>query len=258
MKRDDLTQRRDQIVELLSVYGSLSAQALADRLAVSVQTIRADLRDLDESALVQRRNGVARLRQQSENMAYLPREALSRSEKQSIAVTVKNLVPNGARVALGTGTTVEQCARMLATRTSLFVATNSLHAAMALQQAPQATVVLAGGEIRLRDMDLIGVASVEFFANYRVDQAIFSCGGLSEEGEVLDYNAEEVAARQAIVRCARQSILVVDSTKFGRDLPCRVGKVWDYDRVVTAADLGADVTAACAAKECEILSPTRL
>ena len=66
MKRLDMTERRDRIIALLSENGELSAAELSERLAVSVQTIRTDLRDLDAAALVQRRNGSARLRQQSD------------------------------------------------------------------------------------------------------------------------------------------------------------------------------------------------
>ncbi|MEP2718353.1 DeoR/GlpR family DNA-binding transcription regulator [Pseudophaeobacter sp.] len=253
MKRSDLDLRRDQIIALLAENGALSAQELCTRLDVSVQTIRADLRDLDEAALVQRRNGMAQLRQQAENIGYLPRLSLSHGEKHCIAQAVQPLVKNGARVALGTGTTVAQCARLLATRQDLFVASNSIHAVMALQNAPGAQVDMAGGSVRLRDLDVISSASIEFFAHYRMEQAIFSCGGISPSGEVLDYNSEEIAARQAITNCARQTILVVDSEKFGLDLPCRALNIWDYDVVVTGAELCPQLRQLCHDNGCKIL-----
>jgi len=55
MRRLDLAERRDRIISLLSESGDLSAAELSERLSVSVQTIRTDLRDLDEAGLVQRR-----------------------------------------------------------------------------------------------------------------------------------------------------------------------------------------------------------
>ncbi|MEP1327313.1 DeoR/GlpR family DNA-binding transcription regulator [Pseudophaeobacter sp.] len=255
MKRDELNLRRDRIIALLSENEALSARELSDCLSVSVQTIRADLRDLDTADLVQRRNGVARLRQQSENIAYLPRKAASRLEKQRIALAVKNLVPDGARIALGTGTTVEGCARMLATRQDLFVATNSIPAVSALQNAPGAVVALAGGQVRLRDLDLIGTASLEFFSRYRVDLAIFSCGGICDSGQVLDYNTEETAARKAITDCAKTRILVVDSAKFGLDLACSMHSLWDYDIIVTQGEISPAIRARCVDAGCRIVAP---
>lgn len=253
MKRLELAERRDRIITLLSEKGELSAAELSDRLSVSVQTIRTDLRDLDDAALVQRRNGAARLRQQSENIGYLPRESVSRQEKQRIALAVKNLIPDNARVALGTGTTVEHCARLLASRENLFVATNSIHAVCALQNAPGAAVEMAGGSVRMRDLDMIGAAALEFFANYRVDYAVFSCGGMSPSGAVMDYNSDEISARKAIAGCARKTILVADTKKVGLDLPCRHAHLWDYDMIVTGAALTANVRQSCARQGCQIM-----
>lgn len=254
MTRLDLPARRDRIIALLAEQGELSAADLARHLGVSVQTIRTDLRELDDSFLVQRRNGSARLRQQSENIAYRPRESIARQEKQRIALAVKALIPDGSRVALGTGTTVEHCARHLAAREDLFIATNNIHAVCALQNAPGTIVEMAGGAVRLRDLDLIGGAALEFFARFRVDFAVFSCGGLSADGHVMDYNSDEVSARRAIAGCAKQTILVVDSQKIGLDLACRQAAIWDYDYVVTGAVMTESVVISCAAEGCTILT----
>lgn len=258
MRSSDRTRRRDEIIGLLVAQGEMSAADLAARLGVSVQTIRKDLRDLDEVALVQRRNGVVRMRQQSENIGYAPRASVARLEKQRIAMVVRDLVADGARVALGTGTTVEACARMLAaSRSDLFVMTNSLHAVIAMQGAVGASVMLAGGTVRLRDLDVIGADSSAFFDGFLADVAVFSCGGLSAEGDVLDYNTEEVAARQAIQSCARRRVLVLDHAKLGRDLPCRRHMLWEYDVVVTGADLPEALRRRCAEAGCELLQVAR-
>lgn len=254
MTRDALSQRRDKIIALLSDVDELSASDLSKKLGVSVQTIRTDLRDLDAAALVQRKNGAVRLRQM-ENIAYAPRLDTSSAEKQRIARAVKVLVGNNARLALGTGTTVEHCARELSSLKNLFVATNSIHAVMALQHASGAVVEMAGGTVRLRDLDVIGSLGQEFFTRFRVDYAVFSCGGVSESGEVLDYNSDEIAARNAIAACAKQKVLVVDSAKFGCDLPCVMHNIWDYDVVVTGADLGEEIKTECSRSGCRIIFP---
>lgn len=259
MRRSELNRRRDKIIGLLCDDQEMSVTDLAARLEVSVQTIRTDLRGLDEAALVQRRNGMVRLRQPSENIGYAPRISQARREKQQIAMAVRNLVPDRTRVALGTGTTVEACARMLAAdRAGLFVATNSLHAVIALQSARDAVVAMAGGTVRLRDLDLIGSAAKRLFSGYVVDIAIVSCGGMSEAGAVLDFNLEEVAARTAIAACAHKTVLVADSTKLGRELPCHKQMLWDYNTVITGAKLPDAVLARCAAAGCEVINvPTK-
>ena len=253
MARPTLTDRRDRIIALLSQNDALSPAELSQRLDVSVQTIRADLRDLDDAALVQRRKGKVQLRQQSENIGYLPRETIARQEKQRIALAVKNLIPDGARVALGTGTTVEHCARFLSSHKDLFVATNSIHAVCALQNAAGVMVELAGGNVRMRDLDLIGAAALAFFAGYRMDYAVFSCGGLSGAGAVMDYNSDEVLARKAIAGCAKTTILVADQGKADLDLACQHGEIWAYDYLVTGAVLSPDLLSRAAAHGCTVI-----
>ena len=254
MKHVDLSQRRDRIIALLSDAGELSAHELSDQLGVSVQTIRSDLRDLDAVALVQRKNGAVRLRQ-LENIAYAPRLDASSAEKRRIAQAVKKLIGHGASIALGTGTTVEHCARELAALQNLFVVTNSIHAVIALQHASGAVVEMAGGSVRLRDLDVISPISRDFFDGFRMEYAIFSCGGVAKNGEVLDYNSDEVSARASVAHCAKTKVLVVDSAKFDRDLPCVQANIWDYDIVVTEADLGEHIIQKCAQTNCRSISP---
>ncbi|MBT9383500.1 DeoR/GlpR family DNA-binding transcription regulator [Pseudooceanicola sp. CBS1P-1] len=248
----EMARRRDRIVNLLSLYGPLSAQALAERLEVSVQTLRTDLRDLDEAGVIRRRHGAASLPPQ-ENIGYQPRLALGRGEKTRIAAAVAALIPAGARLALGTGTTVEEVARALCERANLFVATNNIHALMALRPAPGLSVQLAGGAVRLRDMDVIGADAHDFFRPFRLDWAVFSCGGVSETGEVLDFNMDELRAREAIAGAAACRVLVFDSAKIGRAVPMGAGRIWDYEVVVHAGVLPDPVRAACTEADCRLI-----
>jgi DeoR family glycerol-3-phosphate regulon repressor len=254
MSAPDLARRRDRIVNLLSIHGSLSAADLAGRLAVSVQTIRTDLRELDEQGVIRRRHGEASLNRGTENIGYQPRLAIARDEKGRIGQAVAGLVPDAARVALGTGTTVEEVARALVGRENLLVATNNIHAVLALRAAPGVTVHLAGGKVRLRDLDIIGAESQEFFGQFRLDVAIFSCGALSPQGEVMDFTPEEIRARRAIAACGARTVLILDSTKIGRPAPLKHGHLWDYDLVVHAGSLPDATRDACTAADCRLIA----
>ncbi|MGR3801987.1 DeoR/GlpR family DNA-binding transcription regulator [Marinibacterium profundimaris] len=245
MPIDETARRRDQIINLLSTYGELSAKAMADMLDVTVQTIRSDLRSLDDAALVRRRHGIARLATPQENIGYQPRLAVSRTEKERIGAAVAALVPDGASVALGTGTTVEAVARALACHDRLSVATNNLHAVLALRAAPEISVSLAGGRVRMRDLDLIGAEASEFYAGLRMQFAVFSVGGVSLEGDLLDFNMDEIRARRAIAGCATHRILVVDHAKIDRAAGFAMGHLSDLDTVVCGGEIPETLTTAC-------------
>jgi DeoR family transcriptional regulator, glycerol-3-phosphate regulon repressor len=232
MKTSEVSRRHDRILSLLASHASLSASALADLLSVSVQTVRSDLRMLDEEGAIKRRHGSAYLLTPGDNIGYEPRLEVSRDEKSRIGDAVAGIIPPGASVALGTGTTVEACARALGRHDGLTVFTNSIHAVLALHLAPNVSISLAGGEVRLRDLDFIGSESVEFFAGLRVDFAVFSVGGIAPSGDLLDFNMAEVRARRAIFSCARHRILVADQSKLGRPAPHSLGKLWDAETAI--------------------------
>ncbi|SIO30128.1 DeoR/GlpR family DNA-binding transcription regulator [Vannielia litorea] len=253
MKASEAARRRDRIVNLLSSYGELSANALSDMLGVSVQTLRADLRALDEARIVRRRHGGASLATSSENIDYQPRQETSRDEKARIGAAVAGIVPNGATLALGTGTTVEAVARALVGHEGLTVATNNIHVVLALRMARRISVLLAGGKVRLRDLDFIGAESAEFFAGLRFDFAVFSVGGLSGDGRLLDFNLEEVRARKAITAAGRRRVLVVDQTKLDRDIPFACGALTDLDTIVCGGQLPAALRQKVQAAGCELL-----
>ncbi len=90
-----------------------------------------------------------------------------------------------------------------------------------------------GWRVRKRDLDIIGSDALTFFSRYRVDIGVVSVGGLDEAGNLYDFNDEEVVARQALIASADLTVLVVDSTKFGRTALCRNGCVGDFDYVVS-------------------------
>lgn len=60
-----------------------------------------------------------------------------------------------------------------------------------------------------------------------------SVGGVGETGDLYDFNDDEVVARLALTASADVTVLVIDSTKFGRTALCRNGHVGDFDYVVS-------------------------
>ncbi len=99
MTASETGRRRDQIVALLRRNGEMAVSALAEEMAVTVQTLRSDLRALDEARIVRRRHGVAALNAMAENIGYQPRQDLARGEKARIAAALTPLArrePSGA------------------------------------------------------------------------------------------------------------------------------------------------------------------
>ena len=245
--------RRSAIVALVTERGELSIDALSHHFGVSLQTVRSDLRDLTAQGLLLRRHGMVATFAR-ENIGYQQREIVNINGKRWIGERVARLLCDAQSCFLGTGTTVEMVARALPGTTSLSAFTNNLHAALPLSQLTGCELTVAGGRIRKRDLDIIGSDALTFFSRYRVDIGVVSVGGIGESGDLYDFNDEEVVARQALIASADMTVLVVDSTKFGRTALCRNGCISDFDYVVSDREPTAQQQAAIAQRHTQWLS----
>lgn len=227
-----IENRRDRIVALVKTCGFMAVEELARRFNVSVQTIRTDLRDLQEQGRIFRRHGKAGPAPAPDNTSYENREVWNRNGKRALATKLTSLIPEGCTIAIGTGTTAELAAQSLMQHRNLTVLTNNIHVVLTLQNAPGVTLRLSGGTIRTRDLDVIGADSADFFGCYRADFGIVSVGGMAPEGDLMDFNMDEVRARRALVQCCDHAILLVDDRKIGRKALCRDGHASDFRTVI--------------------------
>ncbi len=227
-----MTDRRQaQILEMVRELGSASIEHLAAHFTVTQQTIRRIVNPLCEQGLLRRIHGGVGLPVSFQNLAYQSRQKLNLEAKQQIARAVANLIPDGASVMIGLGTTPECVALALSGRANMRVITNSLNTAVAMAGNPDIEITMAGGTLRPHDRDIIGDPAAHFFSGFKADFGVFGVGGIDEDGSLLDFQVGEVQARQAIAANCRTAVLVADATKFGRNATVRGGHFGDCHHI---------------------------
>jgi DeoR family glycerol-3-phosphate regulon repressor len=117
----------------------------------------------------------------------------------------------------------------------LLVITNNMNVANILQGYEQIEIIVAGGVVRHSDGGVVGEAAVDFIRQFKVDYAVIGTSAIDEDGTLLDFDYREVKVAQAIMNCARQSLLVADRMKFERTAPVRIGHISQLDYFVTDA-----------------------
>jgi DeoR family glycerol-3-phosphate regulon repressor len=192
----DISKRQAEIADLVQKAGFASVEELADRFEVTTQTIRRDVNGLCELGILRH-------------------------------------VENNQSLAFSIGTTPEIVMQALTAHDKLAVFTNNLNVAFSASGNPSFQVTIAGGRLRHGDRDVLGSAAQAFFANYKVDIGIFGVAGVDEDGTLLDFHEDEVAARQSILANCRKSYLVLDHSKFGRSAHVRGGQLADVDAIFT-------------------------
>jgi DeoR/GlpR family transcriptional regulator of sugar metabolism len=211
-----LNARQQHILEQLGVDREVSVQALAERLHVAPVTIRRDLQTLEGEGKLTRTHGGAVFSQSAViEFAFLDRAQEHLAEKQAIARYLATVVQPGMTLVLDTGTTTLEVARALAGIPRLRVLTSSLAIAAALYPCENIDLVLLGGSVRQRSPDLSGALTEENLRQFQTELAILGADAVSPAGL---YTADLGLARlsRAMIAGARESWLVVDSSKFSR------------------------------------------
>lgn len=233
----EISPRQARIRELISDGAFLTVEELAQCLSVAPQTIRRDVNALCDLGLARRRHGGVERPVERGNLAYAARRKMNQSAKQLIAATVASRIPDKATLSFGIGTTPAMVANALLKHKGLRIFTNNLSAALIATTGAGFDVNIAGGHIRNSDQDITGPEAESFFASYQTDFGIFGVGGVDPDGCLLDFSEEEVRIRQRICENCRESILVLDASKFSRVAHVRGGWLSDVDTVVCDTSL---------------------
>jgi DeoR family glycerol-3-phosphate regulon repressor len=249
--------RQPDILEIARQEGKVTVEGLADRFGVTVQTIRRDLTELANAGKLERVHGGAVLPSGVANIMYEERRRLNEAEKTAIARACAAGIPDSASIFLDIGTSTEAVAHALADHRNLMVVTNNMNVAAILQAHEDCEIVVAGGTLRRADNGLVGNLTIRTLENFKFDHAVIGCSALDEDGDLLDFDIQEVAVSQTILHRARETCLVADHSKFTRSAPVRIASLRDVDRFFTDRPVPGTLAERCRAwgTEIRIASP---
>ncbi|HEY9548388.1 MAG TPA: DeoR/GlpR family DNA-binding transcription regulator [Kiloniellaceae bacterium] len=233
--RDGISSRHERILGLLESRGFVSIGGLAKSFAVSEQTVRRDLNDLEKRGLVTRYHGGAGLPPVAGDIDYGKRKRRHAKEKQDIAALVAGQIPEGATIFIDIGTTMEAVAEALLNHRRLTVVINHLTVATILNRKREFQVILAGGVLKHSDQATTGEATREFLDKFRVGYGIFGIGGVTEDGDLMDFDFRDIGVSATAMKISRKRLVALDHSKFASEAMVRVAHLRDVDMVFTDA-----------------------
>lgn len=228
------TQRENEILqELRRSGGSSRIQNLADRLKVSEETIRRNLKSLARDGLVRRVHGGAHLPDARSEASFQQRVDENPDAKRRIAEKVAEIIEDGDSLFLDIGSTTSYIAQALQRRRDLFVVTNSVSVAHTLAARNGNRVFMAGGELRAHDGGAFGVEAIEFVRRFQVEYAVLSAAAINAASGFMLFDLQEAEFSREIMRRAKTSIVAADSSKFDHRAPISVDAPALVDVLVT-------------------------
>lgn len=212
------TERVEFILQQLQLGANIKVSELAELMHVSLDTVRRDLKNMEQSGLVKYVRGGACLPETIASISHFSgREIVNIALKRQAAVKALRYICPGMVIALNSGTTNTVFAQEIVKRFSdLTVVTNNLAAAAVLMQNPSIHTILVGGDLDAMERSTFGHTCEEEFSRYRPDCAFLSINAVDDVMGYSDFRFAEIGVIQAMAKRAGKVIAVMDSSKLGR------------------------------------------
>ncbi len=229
-------ERHAAIVELLRQRGRVVANELSADLGVSSDTIRRDLRELDELGLVRRVHGGA-LPRTGDGAPFAARAGRAPEAKASIARRAAGLIEDGQVVILDGGTTTVEVARALRPDLRATIVTTSPPVAVALSEHRWVDIAVIGGTLRRDALVTVGAETVDALRMIRADVVMLGVCGLHPELGVTANDLEEAQVKRAMIDGAAAVVALADRDKLGTAMPVFVASVDVLTALITDTEV---------------------
>ena len=228
------SQRKQEILALLTRQGQVVAKSLSEHYAVSEDTIRRDLRELAAEGLLLRVHGGA-LPASPATGGMAQRLALSGDAKQAIGATAAALVLPGQTVIIDGGTTALQLVRHLPLDLCATVVTHSPTVAVALEQHTQIDVIIIGGRLFRHSMVAVGAAAIEALGRIRADTYFMGVTGVHLRAGLTTGDMEEAYVKRALAAQAADTVVLASAEKLDAASRFQIGELTLASSIVVEA-----------------------
>lgn len=234
-----IVERHQKLLSILRQRKAVQLDELARALDVSSSTVRRDLESLEQQGMVQRTHGGALFTEPVKEIPSPASDALAArmtehvAQKRAIGRYAASLVQPHMTLLLDGGSTVIFAAQQITAR-PLQVVTNSLSIANIFADDDQVELLLVGGSLYGRTGVLLGPIATGCLADLHADLLFFSLAGLYED-DAYNHNLTMVQVEQVMMRQAARSVMLMDSSKFGRKSLVRVCGLEEVEQIVTDA-----------------------
>ena len=239
-QRSLIQERRRKILDYITKNRKAEIRQLSELLGKTEITIRRDLIELEKEKQLIRTHGGAILNEPKKSVwqtsSIHNRLERNREQKERIARFAATLIHNEESLFIDGGSTNQILAPMIRDHMNMLFVTNSPDIADILLENEGNRVIQIGGELT-RDTHLTsGPEAVENIRNYYVDKCVTSVSGIDPDFGCYAAIPSEASLKKAIVSHARETILLVDNSKFNRKAFCLAFETENIKTVVTDSD----------------------
>ncbi len=170
-------ERHQFILEKLKADRKVLSASLSQDLGVSEDTIRRDLKELENKKLLYKVHGGA-MSIENPLLTYDERRVSNPIKKKSIAKKAVELIHDGQVIIMSGSTTNLEIAKIIPANIAVTIFTYSLPIALELTKHPSIEVIFIGGKLNKAAQVSVGIDVVNTISNIRADICFVGTGGI--------------------------------------------------------------------------------
>lgn len=227
-------ERHQVIIEKVNKDGQVKVHDLCDEFDVSSVTVRKDLKFLEEKGMLYRMHGGAtQTNPYATDRHVNEKEKIHFSEKMEIGKVAAKMVTVNDSILIGSGTTVLSLAKHIKPQENLTVITSALNVALELNQHLEIEVIQLGGILRKRSSSVTGLTAENNLCDFSCSKFFLGVDGIDLEFGLTTANAMEARLNREMIKVSQKTIVLADSTKFGKRGFGRICGFDNIDEIIT-------------------------
>lgn len=205
-------ERLNQIVKEIRLTNKVDMRSLSILFGVSVDTIRRDIKELDDKGLIQATRGGA-VSKSPIPPNYRERLVFDSIEKKKVALKAVTLIQEGQVILLSGGTSIVALASVLPTNIKFTVVTNSFPIVHELEQHHNIEIIFVGGSFSRSFYGTVGMETVNFLRLIRADLFFFAPFSIHPQLGITSNSFENAAMERVMIYNSKKIISLVTSSK---------------------------------------------
>lgn len=239
-------ERKALIIDMLEKENTINVVQLAEMLGTSKETIRRDLRELEQKGLIKRTHGGAIYEAPSNSVSEHPfttREIQHYLEKAAICKCAAAFVEDGDTIFVDNSSTTINLLKHIRPTYQVTVITNSIRLLVesTMVNNPNLTIISLGGIFRAKNLSLSGGISVENAGNFRPNKTFMSCRSIGLDTGLCDGSIYEMETKRTMLKTSGNVYVLADHSKFHGNGPVYLAELDCVARIITDGKTDKDI-----------------
>ncbi|TFD45924.1 DeoR/GlpR transcriptional regulator [Cryobacterium frigoriphilum] len=222
--------RHEQILSALDLAGRVEVGELSESLGVAEETIRRDLRVLEEAGQLRRAHGgaIAAADPVTDPTFITDPEPSA----HPVATLAARLLPATGVIFLDSGPIAEALAALVPDDAAVQLVTPSIPVALIASRNSALVVYNLGGTVDPADDSQSGQWARESLEHIRIDVAFITVTGLTSDGHLLAANPKAAIVKSAAIAAAERVVLIADHDRLASVGLVKFARLADLDHLV--------------------------